>query len=306
MRYGACLIDSRRPLSLSACEFRTSPVAVPDRPNYGLLPNRRGKPHLYSVRDIERDEIIAENPVQVVPTRQFLALRSVGLEDLCFDWNRAGCVAVSLGAGAFIGHSDEPNCYWRADYFKRTVSIYPRRPIFAGEELTIDYSTDTRRPCRDLQALSVARLPVKDLPKPELPKVVVTHDVDYGRTLIAVRNIRAGETISEAPVRVISNHKLDSFTRILALTDLAHDWLNRFCAIVLGIPALVNHSYSANAFYRPNRRRRTISLVAYKSIAAGYEVTMNYNGHPNDQSPLDWNSTERDAPLKISLLPSKN
>jgi hypothetical protein len=304
MRYSQSSIHSRSPLSLSACEFRASPISAPGQPNYGLVARAKGKPRLYSVRKIGRNEVVSEHPVQVIPSREFRSLRSAGLEDLCFDWDPDGpeCCAVALGAGAFIGHSSQPNCYWKADYSRQTIVIRPRRPIFAGEELTIDYCTDKRRPCAAVKQSDVSRLSDEQLPKPETPKVVVTNDPSYGRTLIAVRDIRAGEHIGEAPVRVIPNIDLKHYGRIQSLVDLSHTWANKFSALVLGVPALVNHSFKANAYYDENPRRRTISLVAYKDIPAGCEVTMNYNGDPNDKSELDWTSTEREAPLMVQLV----
>lgn len=302
MRYRSCLIPARSPLSLSACEFAASP-SVLEKPSYGLVPQGKGKPRLYSVRDIGTEEVITVCPIQVVPAYEVSPLRRSALEDLCFDWYQ-GSYAVALGAGAFIGHADEPNCYWRADQATRTIAIHPRRSIFAGEKLTIDYFSGRRRPCAPVNQRCVERLCKAELPKPEMPKAVVTSDPTFGRTLIAVRDIRAGECISEAPARVISNRFMKKFSKITMLTDLAHTWLQRFAAVVLGIPAFVNHSFSANAFYVENRKRRTISLVAYRAIAAGHELTMNYNGHPNDKESLDWESydpIERPSPLVFSL-----
>jgi uncharacterized protein len=301
MRYGTCLIDARSPLSLSVSEIASAPIVVPGVPCYGLVPNGKGKPRLYSARNIGRDEVISTHPIQVVPKRQLPALRRTGLEDLCFDWNDDG-IAFALGAGAFIGDSSDPNCLWKADYANRSITIRPRRPIYAGEELTIDYSTHTRRVCAAVSRHDVQRLPANQLPKPEVPKAVVIIDPSFGRTLIAVKDIRKGENIGEAPVRVINPNKMGEFGRIPALIDLAHTWRSRCSALVLGIPAMVNHSYLANAFYSENPDRRTIALIAYRDIPAGAEITMNYNGHPTDKSELDWESTERDEPLVVPLI----
>jgi hypothetical protein len=259
---------------------------------------------LYSVRDIGRDELISEHPVQLIPARQYSHLRGAGLEDLCFDWDdgKQARVAVALGAGAFIGHSSEPNCFWKADRSNRTIAIHPRRPIFAGEELTIDYATDTRRPCRGLGPSAVPRLAAELLPRPEAPKAVVISDPSFGRTLITVRDIAAGENLGEAPARVIPTQALEEFGKVDALTDLSHTWGYGLPALVLGLPAMVNHSNAANAFYKENRKRRTISLVAYRDIPAGHEVSMNYNGHPDDKSPLDWQPSERAEPFTVSLI----
>ena len=57
-------------------------------------------------------------------------------------------------------------------------------------------------------------------------------------------------------------------------------------AIGLGVSSLFNHSYDANATYRISIENKTISIYACKPIHKGEEITLNYNGSPNDQSPV--------------------
>ena len=62
-------------------------------------------------------------------------------------------------------------------------------------------------------------------------------------------------------------------------------WDDDHVAVALGFGSLYNHSYSPNARYEdwePNKKR----YVAITDIAAGEEVTINYNGAAADTTPV--------------------
>ena len=48
-------------------------------------------------------------------------------------------------------------------------------------------------------------------------------------------------------------------------------------AVALGLVSLCNHSRRPNARVRPNRARETLDLLALTPIAAGREITIDYN-----------------------------
>ena len=62
-------------------------------------------------------------------------------------------------------------------------------------------------------------------------------------------------------------------------------------AIALGLGSIYNHSYTPNAIYIPRQEDKVIEFVAIKKILANDEITINYNGTPNDKSQL-WNAGE--------------
>lgn len=306
MRYGQCKINSAEPFSLSGCEFRTGrPIEVPDTPSYGLLRQKGEKPRLVCTRPIGVDELVSETPVQIVGASQIPVLRRLGLMDLCFEWGRQPArEAVAFGAGAFVGHSENPNCYWKPVRERRSVRILPRREISPGEELTVDYDSHLRRRCRKTDAPSeIDPEKLRNIPEPEQPKAVVVSDSEYGRTLIAVQDLAPGEKIAEVPARIIPVRNGNLFARLPTLVDVAHGFGQYRSAIALGIPAFVNHSCPANSFYMWSKEHGTISLVTYRDwIEAGTEITMNYNGHPLDRSPIDFEVIERPEPLKVPLV----
>jgi len=58
-------------------------------------------------------------------------------------------------------------------------------------------------------------------------------------------------------------------------------------AIALGYGSLYNHSYTPNAHYR-DIGRRSKEFLAVRDIAAGEEITVNYNGDPQDRTAVDF------------------
>ena len=57
-------------------------------------------------------------------------------------------------------------------------------------------------------------------------------------------------------------------------------------ALSLGYGSLYNHSYEPNAVYVKNIEEFVIDFVALRDIEEGEEITVNYNGRPDDKSPL--------------------
>lgn len=56
--------------------------------------------------------------------------------------------------------------------------------------------------------------------------------------------------------------------------------------IVLGYGSLYNHSYTPNAKYSHDYKKRTFRVMALRRIEKGEEITFNYNYFPKDQTPL--------------------
>lgn len=56
--------------------------------------------------------------------------------------------------------------------------------------------------------------------------------------------------------------------------------------LALGYGSIYNHSYTPNAYYDMDMPGGTISFYAYRDIKAGEEITINYNGAPDDDKPI--------------------
>lgn len=89
--------------------------------------------------------------------------------------------------------------------------------------------------------------------------------------------------IERVPVLVVPADEL----RSSQLADYAFTWSRARVAIALGYGSLYNHSYTPNAQYR-DIGRHAKEFIALRDIVAGEEITVNYNGDPQDRTPVDF------------------
>ena len=74
-------------------------------------------------------------------------------------------------------------------------------------------------------------------------------------------------------------------------TTLYHycfEWGKDTVALALGYGSIYNHSYAPNARY-DDIAQRTKIYSAIQDIQPGEEITINYNGDPDDDSPMEFN-----------------
>lgn len=107
--------------------------------------------------------------------------------------------------------------------------------------------------------------------------VEVKRTRNKGRGVFARQAIPAGTIIERVPVLVLPMDEIDSSL----LADYCFFWGGDTVALALGYGSLYNHSYTPNAEYQ-DMWPRTKVFRALRDIAAGEEITINYNGDPND------------------------
>lgn len=106
-----------------------------------------------------------------------------------------------------------------------------------------------------------------------------------GRGVFARRAIPKGEVIERVPVLVMTE---DEYAKGLAKTplkDYCFGWGTDQVALALGYGSLYNHSYKPNARYE-DVGPATKAFVALRAIAAGDEITVNYNGRPGSRAKV--------------------
>ena len=109
----------------------------------------------------------------------------------------------------------------------------------------------------------------------------------HHRGVYTAADLAADNLIEICPVIV-----LEAEDRQLIHRSVLHDYYfswgedDKGAAIALGYGSLYNHSYQPNARYLVDFEMETISIYSIKDIAAGEEIKINYNGLPDDQSPL--------------------
>jgi SET domain-containing protein len=102
-----------------------------------------------------------------------------------------------------------------------------------------------------------------------------------GRGIFAREPIAAGALIEAAPVIIVPAEQCPLLDRTI-LHDYYFHWDGDpdgegRGAVALGLVALCNHSRRPNARVRRNLAQETLDLLALAPIAAGEEVTIDYN-----------------------------
>ncbi len=109
----------------------------------------------------------------------------------------------------------------------------------------------------------------------------IRHDPRKGRGVYASAAIGAGLLIEAAPVIVVPADQ-----RGLIDSSVLHDYYfvwddgavgQARIAVALGLVSLCNHSRQPNARVRSNLAHETLDLMAMTPIAAGREITIDYN-----------------------------
>ena len=202
-----------------------------------------------------------------------------------------------------INHSCDPNCY-----ISSKLDVITLRKVLKGEELTIMYNEvtidkymsrgsvlpkwDDRRNfnCRCGVPNCLGRIDRYVVPVPSDPNsrgVRMGVVEGRGRGMFAARKFLKGELIERAPVVVINEKKWPNAAKTI-LSDYAFDWgeKDEHAAIALGYISIYNHSYSPNAQLEQMLDELMMEIIAIKDIEPGQEITINYNGDPENQDEL--------------------
>lgn len=118
-------------------------------------------------------------------------------------------------------------------------------------------------------------------------KLYVSESSAKGRGVFTSDSIKSGETIEVCPVVVLSKEDTNRLAGTI-LYDYYFDWLPdaSLGAIALGFGSIYNHSFSPNAMYEMDFEEKCLVVVALCDIAPDEEICFNYNGDPDDQEGL--------------------
>src|SRR5437660_11139895 len=108
-----------------------------------------------------------------------------------------------------------------------------------------------------------------------------------GRGVFARQGFRQGELIERVPVIAVPREQLEHLEKT-ELSYYTFSWgpeLNDG-AIALGFGSFYNHSFQPNADYFKRVEDGVIDFIAIRDIAPNEEITVNYNGLPEDKTPL--------------------
>ncbi len=106
-----------------------------------------------------------------------------------------------------------------------------------------------------------------------------------GRAVFAARDFEKDELIELCPVLVLSPADADAADET-SLQPFFYEWGEdgESRGLPLGYGAIYNHSLEPNACSEMDYERNEMKVVALRPIRSGDEITVNYNGEPEDRS----------------------
>ncbi|MCA9060240.1 MAG: SET domain-containing protein-lysine N-methyltransferase [Planctomycetaceae bacterium] len=114
-----------------------------------------------------------------------------------------------------------------------------------------------------------------------------------GRGVFARQPIPEGTVFEVVPLLVIPAREILAQEEGTFLADYVFEWKKNSVALALGFGSLYNHSYSPNARYDDHGGQMK-SFRALRDIAAGEEITINYNGAEDILDPVGFDVLEND------------
>lgn len=108
-----------------------------------------------------------------------------------------------------------------------------------------------------------------------------------GRGVFTSEPIEADTIIEISPVIVMSSEDRGHLDKTL-LHDYIFEWGpdKTQCCMALGLIPIYNHSYTSNSDYYMDFEEKMMVIKTVRDIAAGEEITINYNGDWDDEKKL--------------------
>lgn len=120
----------------------------------------------------------------------------------------------------------------------------------------------------------------------QLPfRVGISKELQGIRAIIATEKIQKGQVVESCPVIVIPRTQEDNLAKTL-LNFYYYEWNEGNVVIILGYGSIFNHSYTPNCYYHRDFAKKELQYIALRDIKAGEELTVNYNGTPDNKTPV--------------------
>lgn len=109
-----------------------------------------------------------------------------------------------------------------------------------------------------------------------------------GLGVFASEDIKEGDIIERAPLLEMTPTERKHASNTI-LNHYMYPWRStRSAALVFGYGSIYNHSFEPNADWKQDFRSREMVYRAIKDIKKGEEISVNYNGEPDDMTPIEW------------------
>ena len=106
-----------------------------------------------------------------------------------------------------------------------------------------------------------------------------------GRGVFAEKAFEVGEVLEVCPLIILDKERDDPLLDTI-IEEYIYAWMSGGSAVALGFGSLYNHSYESNAAYKRIEATNQLIFEAIRPIEEGDEVTINYNGDPDDKTHL--------------------
>lgn len=120
-----------------------------------------------------------------------------------------------------------------------------------------------------------------------LPTLYIAETASMGRGVFTSEDIEEERLIESSPVIVMSMAERKLLDQTF-LHNYIFEWGEKEdqCCMALGYVPIYNHSYHSNCEYEMDFEKQTINIRTLRSIKAGEELFINYNGDWDDPKPV--------------------
>lgn len=106
--------------------------------------------------------------------------------------------------------------------------------------------------------------------------VEIKSTTNKGRGVFATKNFSSGEIIERCPIVLLSSEDTKYYEQTI-LHNYLYEWRDDS-----------DDSYTPNATYVRDFDSNEMVYQAIAPVAAGEEITINYNGEPDNPDHIDW------------------
>lgn len=136
----------------------------------------------------------------------------------------------------------------------------------------------------------------------ELP-IIIKRIPGKGLGVVAERDIKKGEIIERCPVLVLTPTERKHCEKTI-LNHYIYPWKStRSAAVIMGYGFIYNHSFQPNADWKQNFKTNQMVYRAIQDIQKGEEISVNYNGEPDDLTPIEWDDNPKDI---VKIYPTES
>jgi len=118
--------------------------------------------------------------------------------------------------------------------------------------------------------------------------IEVKRTKNKGRGVFALKDFEEGEIIESCPIINITPTERRHCEKTI-LAYYIYPWRSTLSgSVALGYGSIYNHSFTPNTDWKQNFKTESMVYRSLRPIKKGEEITVNYNGEPDDLKPIDW------------------